>query len=302
MLKKQISINSIFTFLKVNNDKVENKNEKITKFVPFDSATKNNITFLNDHDKKAVLKLKSSKASLIICSSKLEKKMKNHKNMIFVENPRLEFIRCLNEFFPKLKNDGIDSSSIIKTKEIGKDVSVGPFCHISKDVLIGDNVKIFGNVYIYDNTRIGNNVTIHAGTVIGTDGFGYERNSKKKLEKFPHIGQVEIQDNVEIGSNTCIDKATLGKTIIGEGTKIDNLVHISHNVKIGKNCAIVANSMIAGSCIIGNNVQIAMSSTIREKIKIGDNAIVGMGAVVINNVSKNSTVFGVPAKPYTIKQ
>ena len=118
MLKKQISINSIFKFLKVNNDKVENKNEKITKFVPFDSATKNNITFLNDHDKKAVLKLKSSKASLIICSSKLEKKMKNHKNMIFVENPRLEFIRCLNEFFPKLKNDGIDSSSIIKTKEI----------------------------------------------------------------------------------------------------------------------------------------------------------------------------------------
>jgi len=296
MNSKQISINLILQFLKIKNHNIKNK--KIMKFAPFDSATNEDITFLNENDKTAILKLKSSKASLIICSKKLEKKISYSKNIIFVENPRLEFIRCLNEFFPKFNNEGIDSTSIVKTKKIGKNVSIGPFSYISKEVSIGDDVEIFGNVYIYDNTKIGNNVTIHAGTVIGSDGFGFEKNKNGSYEKFPHIGGVEIHDNVEIGATNCIDRGTLQNTVIGRGTKTDNLVHIAHNVHIGKNCLLTAGVTTSGSCKIGDDVYIGTAATIRDWIKIGRNSFIGIGSLVVKNVPSGITVMGSPAKPY----
>lgn len=194
-------------------------------------------------------------------------------------------------------DEGIHPTAVIESKISGKNVYIGPFVYIGKNVTIGNNCKINSNVSIYGNTVIGNNVIVDSCTVIGADGFGFEKNNSGKWEKFPHIGGVEIHDDVEIGANTCIDRGTLENTVIGKGTKIDNLVHIAHNVTIGTNCVVIAQSLIAGSCVIEDNAYIAMSVCVRNGIKIGKNSVVGMGAVVTKNVSPNITVFGVPAKP-----
>src|SRR5690606_230154 len=123
------------------------------------------------------------------------------------------------------------------------------------------------------------NVTINAGTVIGAEGFGYQRNENGEFEKFPHIGGVIINDNVDVGSNTSIDRGALGNTIIGEGAKIDNLVHIAHNVKVGKHAAVIAHAMIGGSSVIGDYSWVAPNSAIRDQISIGNRVTVGLGAV-----------------------
>ncbi len=144
--------------------------------------------------------------------------------------------------------------------------------------------------------KIGKNVIVKQGAVIGTDGFGFER-CVKRLIRFPSLGGIVIGDNVEIGADTCIDRGTLGDTVIGDGTKIDNLVHIGHNAKIGKHCLIVANVLIGGSAVIGDECFIGASAVIRDGIKIGKRAFVGMGAVVVKDVAEGETVVGNPAKP-----
>jgi len=137
---------------------------------------------------------------------------------------------------------------------------------------------------------------IHAGAVIGSDGFGYTRNEEGLVEKFPHMGGVVIEDDVEIGANTCIDRGALGNTFIGRSVKIDNLVHIAHNVVIEENSFIIANAMIAGSVQIGKNAWIAPSASVLQQLKIGDNALVGVGSVIRENVPANETWAGVPAR------
>lgn len=136
------------------------------------------------------------------------------------------------------------------------------------------------------------------GTVIGADGFGYARAEDGTLVKMPHRGNVVIEENVEIGCNTCIDRAVEGSTVIGAGTKIDNLVHIAHGVKIGKNCIIVAGSVIGGSCEIGDNVYIGIGAMIKNKIRIGKNAFIGMGAVVTKDVPEGATIVGNPGREH----
>jgi UDP-3-O-[3-hydroxymyristoyl] glucosamine N-acyltransferase len=153
------------------------------------------------------------------------------------------------------------------------------------------------NVYpVFDHTIIGNNVIIQHNNTIGSDGFGYSKNENGELERFPHIGGVIIEDFVEIGSNTCIDKGTLGNTVIKKGTKIDNLVHIAHNVEIGENCYIVANAMIGGSTKIARNTWVSPSTSLRDGIEIGEGSTLGMGAVLVKNQPAKSVWAGNPAK------
>lgn len=178
-----------------------------------------------------------------------------------------------------------------------------PFITTNKRLIFEVNPKLVFMRIVRDyfppkppKIKMGIGIKIGKGTIIGADGFGYERNEKNELEFFPHIGGVIIEDDVEIGCNVCIDRGVLGDTIIHKGVKIDNLVHIAHNVEIGKHTAIIANAMIGGSVKIGSYSWIAPSASILNGVTIGNNVIIGMGAVVLKDISDGETWAGVPAK------
>jgi len=293
-----ITISKIISFIGTNNYQLKNKStSELLSFNALDAAKKSEITFCSRQGPEGSDLVLRSQATLIICHPSLKPSLKNGKlNYIFVDNPRYWFIRCMKNFLYNERLEGIHPTAIVESK-IPKSVYVGPFSYVEKNVKIGENTMIQSNVHIHKNTSLGKNCIIDSGSVIGSDGFGYERDNTGKIEMFPHIGGIIIEDDVEIGANVCIDRGTIKNTIIGKGTKIDNLVHIAHNVKIGKNCSIVANSLVAGSCIVGDNVHVAMSVTIRDYVKIGKNAILGMGSIVTKDVSPNVTVIGIPAKP-----
>jgi UDP-3-O-[3-hydroxymyristoyl] glucosamine N-acyltransferase len=261
-----------------------------------EEAKEHSITWIKPgHD---ISKLIGRKNLLVVCNYETYeqgKVLEDENAFLIASEPRYLFSKIVNNFFSSTQS-GIHASAIIhEDAVIGENCFIGPFCYIGKSSL-GNNVRLHGNCFIYDEVRIGNDVTIHAGTVIGSDGFGYTRNEAGAVEKFPHLGGVEIGDDVEIGANTCIDRGSLGNTIIGNGVKIDNLVHIAHNVIIEENSFIIANAMIGGSTVVGRNAWIAPSASILQQLKIGDNALVGVGSVVRENIPSDETWAGVPAK------
>ena len=220
-------------------------------------------------------------------------------NLILTENPRLFFSTLLSNFFvPKRKYGVIHSSAVIDSSVIynSKEVIIEPNVVIESNVVIGKDVIIGANTIIKADTIISSNVKIGSNCTIGGVGFGYEKNENGEYEVIPHIGNVVLKDCVEIGNNTCIDRAVIGSTILHKNVKVDNLVHIAHGVEVGENSLIIAHAMIAGSVKIGTNSWIAPSSSIRQKLIIGNNVTVGMGSVVVKNVLDDDIVAGVPAK------
>jgi len=244
--------------------------------------------------------INSSKASLIIAERGIdvENIILDNKTVVLVDNPRDVFIKILNNCFKFVKKQGEihHSSQVDDEADIHASVYIGPQCIIGK-CTIKSNTVIHPNVVINDNVTIGKNVVINPGCVIGYDGFGYSRDQKGHLEKFPHYGGVVIEDDVEIGSNVSIDRGTLGNTLIKKGAKIDNFSHIAHNVVIGKHTQIIAHAMLGGSTKIGDFSWVAPSAALREGIKIGDKTLVGLGAVVTKDVPDNTVVVGNPAIP-----
>ncbi|MCG2796692.1 MAG: UDP-3-O-(3-hydroxymyristoyl)glucosamine N-acyltransferase [Actinomycetia bacterium] len=235
-------------------------------------------------------------ASVVICPENLE--LPSVAGIVFipVENPKLTFIKILQEFFSPERKTGIEDTAIIgKNCRIGRDVYVGHYVVIGDNVEIGDGTTIHSNVNVYDGVTIGANCTVNSGCVIGADGFGYEREGGR-IEKFPQLGSVIIEDDVEIGGNTCIDRGAIADTVIRRNAKIDNLCHIAHNAEVGENTFVIACSEISGSTRIGRGCLIAPSVTTRNGIVVGDNAIVGLGAVVVKDVEPGDTVAGVPAR------
>ncbi len=241
------------------------------------------------------------------------------KPIVRTDNPSLAFATMMTLLAPtETKHPvGISPHAVLGARvRLGRDVAIQPFAVIGDDAVIGDRTVIYTgcsvghhtrigadcviypNVSIRESLELGDRVVVHSGTVIGSDGFGFAT-VKGAHHKIPQIGTVVIEDDVEVGANVTIDRARFGKTVIGRGTKIDNLVQIAHNVQIGRDTIIVAQSGISGSTTVGHNVILAGQSGVVGHITIGDNAVVAAQAGVSKSVPANTQVWGSPAKPLT---
>jgi UDP-3-O-[3-hydroxymyristoyl] glucosamine N-acyltransferase len=262
-----------------------------------------------------------SKASIAIVPNGITVPNHDAKNkaLLWVEDADVSIAKVLTLFEAEVDQPelGIHKSVVVaSTASIGKGVRIGPFTIIEKDVVIGDGVCIHGNVRLARGSRLGAGTILHsgvvighdclvgsncilfAGVVLGADGFGYCASlDKTHLIKIPHVGNVELGDNIEIGANTCVDRGKFSSTIIGSGTKIDNLVQIGHNCKIGQNCAISGTAAIAGSVEIGNWVQIAGNVGIVPHVTIGDGAKIGAKSGVLSDIPAGESWVGFPAVP-----
>ncbi len=246
----------------------------------------------NRSDKQNVIE--NTSALLIICDSsvKFSDTLVSKKGFIIVENPKLVFTRLVRTICSEQIKPGIHPSATIHHEaKISKTAYIGPNSYIGK-CEVGDYSVLHGNNFVYDGTTIGEKVVIEAGAILGAEGFGLAKSTDGIWERFPHIGGLEIHDNVEIGAATTIDRGTLENTVIGKGTKISKSVHISHNVIIGKNCLITGSASIAGSTRIGDDVWISPNSTILNKLSIGNNVFISVGATVTQNIGDNQQAIG----------
>ncbi len=300
---------------KLVNGKVKGDLEKkIYGVAPFEHATDDDITFVDSA--KLIKKISETKAGAVIVPMDVEEASNS---IVQVENPRVAFAKVMNFFNPVSKpKSGISTRAHIGEKLIcGKELSIAPFAVIGNNVTmgdgvvlhsgvsIGDNVKIGNNTLIYPNVTIlesciiGNRVIIHSGSVIGSDGFGFAPDGKKYY-KIPQTGIVRIDDDVEIGAGNTIDRATFGKTWICRGVKTDNLVHIAHNVTVGEDTVIVAQTGIAGSATIGRHVAISGQVAIVGHITVGDNVQIAGKAGVTKSVESGEVLSGTPAIPHRL--
>ena len=256
-------------------------------------------------------KLAKSKAAAVIVGKKIENVAVAQ---LVVDNVEAALITALNLFAPKLTSRcGVHSTAVVeRSATIADNVAVGPAAYISHGAIIeadsiigagcvigenstiGSNSRLDANVVVYHNCKIGNNCIIQANVIIGSVGFGYYV-VEGQPQLIPHNGGVVIEDCVEIGAGTCVDRAKFGNTVIGAGTKIDNLVHIAHNVEIGKCCLIAGMVGISGSCRLGDGVVLAGQAGLADHIEIGSGAVIGADSGVIGNIAAGQRVLGVPA-------
>jgi UDP-3-O-[3-hydroxymyristoyl] glucosamine N-acyltransferase len=277
-----------------------------------EDAGSDQITFVANP--KYIKHLSTTKAGAVIVSKRDETIAVGQ---LVAADPMYAFARVLRLLYPESANDiesGVAATALVDSSaKLGSDVHVGNFACIGENARLGDRSKvmasayvgrncsigadsiIYPNVTIYDNAMIGNRVTVHAGTVIGSDGFGYAQHEGVH-HKILQIGTVRIEDDVEIGSNCTIDRAAIGETVIGEGTKIDNLVQIAHNVKIGRGCIIVSQVGVSGSTKLGDYVTLAGQVGLVGHIEIGDRAILAAQAGVPKDVPADAIFAGSPAR------
>jgi UDP-3-O-[3-hydroxymyristoyl] glucosamine N-acyltransferase len=280
-----------------------------------EDAHEGDITFLANP--KYMPFLSRTHATAVLIGRDMPVEGKEHPALIRVDNPSLAFTSIVSFILPQDvrhpagvhksavvaggvtlgKNVGIGACAVIEEgARIGDNTVIYPNCSVGRNTVIGSNTILYSNVSVRENIRVGNNVIIHAGSVLGSDGFGFVTVGGIH-HKIPQVGTVIIEDDVEIGANCTIDRARFDKTVIGQGSKLDNLVHIAHNVIMGKNCLIVAQVGVSGSTTIGNNVILAGQVGVVGHVKIGDNTIVMAKSGISKDVPENSILWGVPAKP-----
>ena len=284
----------------------------VTAVNTLSDAAPSELSFLSNP--KYASRLKATNAGAVLVPQQLEG---SDPRWIRVADPYFAVSQVVTRWFARRPMpQGISpQASIAPTAVLGENVSVGPFAVIQDGVTIGDGAAIFQgvsieagstigegsiiypNVTIYDRTVIGRRCVIHSSTVIGSDGYGFATNQGKH-HKIPQVGIVRIEDDVEIGAGTTIDRAAFGETVIGEGTKIDNLVQIGHNVKIGRHCLIVSQVGIAGSTELGDYVAVGGQSGLSGHIKIGHRVQIGGGSAVVEDTPDGAKVMGYPAVPF----
>ena len=277
------------------------------------SAKEDDLTFLLD--KKYVKDLTSTQARVVLVPEDFNYSHFSNKTFLLSPNIQISLAEALPLFYPpKVHFRGISEMAFVDSSvECDEDVGIAPFVYVSKnvhidkgtqifpftyigsDVDIGENCLIYSHVVLREGTKIGNRVILQPGVVIGSDGFGYAERGDGSREKIMQVGKVVIEDDVEIGANTTIDRATFDETLIKKGTKIDNLVQVAHNVEIGENSVIVAQVGIAGSTKIGKNVILAGQVGVVGHIRIADDVVVGAKAGVPGDIRKKGIYSGIPA-------
>jgi len=287
---------------------------EITGVKGINEAGPGEITFLSHNRYKKAIS--QSKASAVIAKEMIEGLSLSQ---LLVNNPYYAFAKTLEIFYKNQSPPpGISQNAYISPEAhidegatIFEGVFVGPLCHIARGAIlypgvyvaegskVGEGTIVHPNVTIREKVAIGKNVIIHAGSVIGSDGFGYVFENGKH-HKIPQVGGVVVEDNVEIGANVSIDRATMGNTIIGSGTKIDNLVQIAHNVKIGQNCIIVAQTGISGSSVLGNSVILAGQVGVVDHVTLADRVMIGAKSGVSNDIKEAGAYSGIPAIPHKV--
>jgi UDP-3-O-[3-hydroxymyristoyl] glucosamine N-acyltransferase len=273
---------------------------RVRNVAPIDEATSSELTFCSQRGDRGLATISKTNAGVVLCDKTLGENLsaKAGQVLVLVENPRLTFMHLANRLRRSnfnYKHRISPLSFVSKLSNLGENCSVGNFTAIDDDCIVGMNTVIGDRVSL-KNCIIGDNCIIQSGVSIGEDGFAYERNDLLELESFPHFGKVIIGNNVEVNANCNISRGSLKNTIINDGTKIDALVHVAHNVSIGKNCSLTAGTVIGGSTSIGDTCWLGLNCTLKHKIKLGNKVIVGSGASVINDVPNEDIVAGVPAK------
>ena len=302
------------------NGKVEgNPDALVHSFGKIEEAQAGQLSFLANPKYEEYLY--RTKASLVIINDSQELKEPVSATLIRVPDAYSAFATLLTKYqeMATQKLTGIQEPSYIpKSAQIGQQVFIGAFSYLGENVVLGNNVKIFPNVFLGDNVKIddntivhpgvkiyhgcviGKNVTIHAGTVVGSDGFGFAPQADGSFKKVPQIGNVIVEDFVEIGANATIDRATIGSTIIKSGAKLDNLIQVAHNVEVGNNTVIAAQAGVSGSTKIGNNVMIGGQAGIVGHIQIADGSKINAQSGVSKSIkTPNAAVTGSPAFEYT---
>jgi len=300
-------------FFLCNSLKIQSPDKKVLGVNNLKDSESTEITFLDNFN--YLKEAKTTKALACIVNVKYQKYLNKNTIPIISKNPLIDFYKIVSLFYPESNNDNekIDFISFNTLKKtFNKSISFGNNSLIEKTVKIGNNTKIGNNVLIkngvhigkncligsntiIENSLIGDNVVIKSGTLIGQTGFGFKFINKKKF-KLPHIGRVIIENDVQIGSFCTLDRGSLGDTVIGEFSSIDNQVQIAHNVKIGNYCMVAAQAGIAGSTVIGNYVKIGGQAGISGHLKIGNNVRIGGKSGVISDIEDNNSVMGYPAK------
>lgn len=302
----------------LNGDVEGNPEAMVNTLSKIEEGTLNSLSFLanlayEDH-------LYTTDATIVIVNKDLElkKAIKSTCTLVRVEDAYQSFTKLL-EVYNQFRNNktGVEKQTFIsESATVGEDIYLGAFGYISDNATIGDNVKIYPQTFIGENVKIGNNTLIyagvkiyhdcvigdnciiHAGAVIGSDGFGFAPNKEGSFDKIPQIGNVIIENDVEIGPNNCIDRATMGSTVIKQGVKTDNLVHIAHNVVVGENTVLAGQTGISGSSKIGKNCMTGGQVGITGHITVGDNVKIAGQSGVSKNIKDNQVLQGSPAFSY----
>lgn len=296
---------------------VGNPDEEVSKLSKIEEGDKGSLTFLSNPKYKPYLYTTNASIAIVNNSLTLEKEVSA--TLIKVEDAYKSFSKLL-EFYNEVKNNKSGRETphfIADSAKVGDNEYIGAFSYLGENVIIGSNVKIYPNCYIGDNTvigdnctifsgvkiysesQIGNNCKIHSGCIIGSDGFGYAPNEQGEYKAIPQIGNVIIEDNVDIGATSTIDRATLGSTIIRQGVKLDNQIQIAHNVEVGKNTVIAAQTGVAGSTKIGKNCVIGGQVGFAGHLTIGNNVKIQGQTGVTKNLKEGEKVQGTPAMNYS---
>lgn len=298
--------------------KVEgNPDAAVSKLAKIEEGVEGSLSFLSNPAYTSFIY--TTNASIVIVNADFspEQTLKSSLTLIRVADARAAFSKILGAYNQyRLNKTGIDQQAFVSpSAKIGKNVYIGAFAYIGENVVVGDNTKIYPHCYLGDNSKvgsdsifysgvkiyhdclIGNDCILQGGAVIGGDGFGFQPNSENNYQKIPHIGNVILEDHVEIGANTTIDRATLGSTIIRRGVKLDNLIQVGHNCEIGENTVIASQTGVSGSTKIGRDCMIGGQVGFVGHLIIGDRAKIAAQSGVANNVENDGIVQGSPAFP-----